>query len=194
MPGLRHGGPEAELTVETGTMAVAITEDLVSRATAGDVGAIRDLLSLAQTDIRRYARRSCRNHSDAEEAVQETLIVLYRKVGTLRQVGAISGWLFQIVNRYCIRLTMRIVGVPFAQEAEAIDRRFARMPTHELRLDVARAIESLPAHYREVVVLRDMEELTIDEIAEKLASTRGTVKARLHRARGLLREYLNEER
>lgn len=173
-------------------MAVAITEDLVLRATAGDIGAITDLLRLAQTDIRRYARRSCRNPSDAEEAVQETLIVLYRKIGQLRQVGAMSGWLFRIVNRYCIRLTMRLAGVPFAQEAEAIERRFARMPTEELRLDIARAMESLPDHYREIVMLRDMEELTIDELAARSSTTRESVKARLHRARGLLREYLNE--
>lgn len=173
-------------------MIAAINQDLVSRATAGDMAAITDLLRLAQTDIRRYARRSCRNQSDAEEAAQEALIVLYRKVGTLRQVGAISGWLFRIVNRYCIRLTMRMAGVPIAQEAEAIERRFARMPTEELRLDIARAIESLPEHYREIVVLRDMEERTIDEIAVRLKTTRETVKARLHRARGLLREYLNE--
>ena len=169
-----------------------ITKDLVSRATAGDTDAIADLLRLAQTDIRRYARRSCRNPSDAEEAAQEALIVLYRKIGALRQAGAISGWLFRIVNRYCVRLAMRLAGVAFAQEAEAIERRFARMPTEELRLDVAKAIESLPAHYREVVVLRDMEERTIDELAAQLSTTRETVKARLHRARGLLREYLND--
>ena len=71
-------------------MSKALTSDLVARATAGDAGAIVALLSVAQTDIRRYARRSCRNTSDAEDAVQETLIVLYRKVGSLRQVGAIS--------------------------------------------------------------------------------------------------------
>ena len=169
-----------------------ITKDLVSRATAGDTDAIADLLRLAQTDIRRYARRSCRNPSDAEEAAQEALIVLYRKIGALRQAGAISGWLFRIVNRYCVRLAMRLTGVAFAQEAEAIERRFARMPTEELRLDVAKAIESLPAHYREVVVLRDMEERTIDELAAQLSTTRETIKARLHRARGLLREYLND--
>jgi RNA polymerase sigma factor (sigma-70 family) len=116
----------------------------------------------------------------------------YRKVGTLRQVGALSGWLFRIVNRYCIRLTMRIMGVPFAQEAEAIERRFARMPTEDLRIDIARAIESLPLHYRKVVILRDLQELTIDEIAEQISTTRETVKARLHRARAMVREYLNE--
>ena len=180
--------------VGRGAIVAPITADLVSRAMAGDTRATANLLRLAQTDIRRYARHSCRNPSDAEEAVQETLIVLYRKVGALRQVGALSSWLFRIVNRYCIRLAMRMAGVSFAQEAEAIERLFARMPTEELRLDIARAIESLPAHYREVVMLRDMEELTIDELAARLSTTRETVKARLHRARGLLREYLNEMR
>jgi len=170
-----------------------LTSDLVARAVAGDAGAIEALLSVAQADIRRYARRTCRNVSDAEEAVQETLIVLYRKVGSLREIGAISGWLFRIVNRYCLRLGMRVIGVPFAVEAEAIERRFAQVPRPELRIDIARAIQSLPQHYREIVVLRDLDELTIDEIAGRLQTTRETVKARLHRARALLREYLIEE-
>ena len=120
-------------------MAEALSPDLVARAAAGDAGAIEALLSVAQTDIRRYARRSCRNTSDAEEAVQETLIVLYRKIGTLRQVGALSGWLFRIVNRYCLRLALRMAGVPSAIEAEAVEKRFAEVPRPELRLDVVAA-------------------------------------------------------
>jgi RNA polymerase sigma factor (sigma-70 family) len=171
-------------------MADALTPEQVARASAGETAAIEALLRIAQPDIRRYARRTCRSTIDAEEAVQETLIVLYRKIGTLRQIGALSGWLFQIVNRYCLRLALRMAGVPSAIEAEAVEKRFAALPRPELRLDVARAIESLPEHYRAVVVLRDLEELTIDEIAERLSATRETVKARLHRARGLLREYL----
>jgi RNA polymerase sigma factor (sigma-70 family) len=170
-----------------------VTSELVSRATAGDPGAIEQLLRLAQLDVRRYARRNCRTSSDAEEAVQETLIVLYRKIGALRQVGAISGWLFRIVDRYCVRLTLRAMRVPQAIEAEALDRRFAAMPAAELRIDVARAIESLPPHYREIVVLRDLREMTIDEIAARTGATREAVKARLHRARGLLRDYLTED-
>jgi RNA polymerase sigma factor (sigma-70 family) len=170
----------------------AVTADLVARASAGDSGAIETLLRLVQGDIRRYARRSCRTTSDAEEAAQETLIVLYRRIGTLRQVGAISGWLFRIVNRYCLRLAMRLAGVRSAVEAEDIEKHFARVPTPELRIDVARAIQSLPEHYRQVVILRDFEELTIDEIAARAGTTRETVKARLHRGRALLREYLLE--
>ena len=60
----------------------------------------------------------------------------------------------------------------------------------DLRLDVATAFEALPLHYRDVALMRDVKEMTIDEIAEALGATRQTVKARLHRARALMREYL----
>ena len=70
------------------------------------------------------------------------------------------------------------------------DFRFAARPETELRMDLAGAINSLPDHYRQIVVLRDIEELTIDEIAAAVDASREAVKARLHRARLLLREYL----
>lgn len=171
-------------------MATGLSAELVSKASAGDPAAIAELLKAAKSDIRRYARKSCRRTSDIEDAVQETLIVLYRNVGALRQVGAISGWLFTIVNRYCIRMTLRLVGLPQAWRAEARDNRIDAIRKPELRLDLARGIESLPDHYREVFLLRDLEELTVDEIADRLGTTRETVKARLHRARTMLREYL----
>jgi RNA polymerase sigma factor (sigma-70 family) len=116
-----------------------------------------------------------------------------RELAMIYQVGAISGWLFRIVDRYCVRLTMRALRVPRAVEAEALERRFSSVPAVELRIDIARAIESLPPHYREIVVLRDLEELTIDEIAAGTRATRESVKARLHRARSLLRDYLTDE-
>jgi RNA polymerase sigma-70 factor (ECF subfamily) len=174
-------------------MAEALQPELVARAVAGEAGAIDSLLRVAQVDIRRYARRSCRSASDAEEAAQEALIILYRRIGTLREIGAISAWLLRIVNRFCLRLALRLAGVRSAIEAEAAERHFAAIAKPELRLDIARAIQSLPEHYRAVVVLRDLEELTIDEIALRLDTTRETVKARLHRARALMREYLLDE-
>jgi len=86
----------------------------------------------------------------------------------------------------------RAAGLPADTQAEELDNdlRLSNRPTLELRLDVAAAIGSLPPHYREVVLLRDVEEMTVDEIGAALALTREAVKARLHRARALLREYL----
>lgn len=66
----------------------------------------------------------------------------------------------------------------------------ASRSTAALRLDVANALESLPEHYREIVVLRDFEELTLQEIAAQLGLSVAATKSRLHRARELTREYL----
>ena len=64
------------------------------------------------------------------------------------------------------------------------------MPQDDLRLDLSRAIQSLPEHYRAVIVMRDLEELSIDEIAGLTGLSRESVKARIHRARIIIREYL----
>ena len=64
------------------------------------------------------------------------------------------------------------------------------MPMEDLRIDLVRALESLPPSYREVILLRDMQEMTIEEIARHLNLTREATKSRLHRARTLVREYL----
>jgi RNA polymerase sigma factor (sigma-70 family) len=63
--------------------------------------------------------------------------------------------------------------------------------TKGLARDLARALQALPAHYRAVLLLRDLEGLSIDEICARLGLTREAAKARLHRARGLAREYLD---
>ena len=172
-------------------MTNRLSPDLIAAASDGNPRAITALLASTQSDIRRYARRTCRTSSDVEDAVQETLIILYRRVSALRQTAALSGWLFTIVRRHCLRLAGAMIGAPIDHEAIALDQRLARVPLHDLRIDLAHAIESLPPNYREVVLLRDVEELTINEIAAHLDTTREAIKARLHRGRVLLREYLS---
>jgi RNA polymerase sigma factor (sigma-70 family) len=73
---------------------------------------------------------------------------------------------------------------------EVAERQLASRSDDALRLDLTHALESLPAHYLEVVLLRDFEELTIAEIAGRLGEPTGAIKSRLHRARTLVREYL----
>ena len=163
--------------------------ELIASAQGGDAAALASLLAAAQPDIRRYARVTC-SAADIDDAVQDALCVLHRHVGSLRAVGAFWGWMFQVVKRECIRLARRAIGKATPIETIEDDARFSTRPEHELRLDLANAIEALPEHYRRVLVLRDIEELTVDEIAARLATTRETVKARLHRARALVREYL----
>jgi RNA polymerase sigma factor (sigma-70 family) len=157
-------------------------------ARIGDPAAIADLIAIAQPDIRRYARRACRTSADAEDAAQEALWLLFRRVGTIRSLQAFSAWLFMVVRRECLRLARR-AGIVRSEEP-VVELAFVDRSDADLRLDLAAAIEALPPTYREVVLLRDISEMTIDEIAEALAMTRQATKARLHRARLLLREYL----
>ena len=166
---------------------------LIEAARAGDEQALLALLEAAQPDIRRYAARSCRSADDVDDAVQETLWLLYRRVGTVRALTSISGWLVTVVRRECARLARRLFGVePTDAEILENDLRLSVRSLVELRIDIAQAIRSLPEHYRQVVLLRDIEEMSIDEIAGTLGLTRESTKARLHRARNLIREYLKD--
>jgi RNA polymerase sigma-70 factor (ECF subfamily) len=169
---------------------VAGPKELIAAAQGGDANAIARLLAQAQPDIRRYAQYSCRSASDVEEAVQEVLILVYRKVATLRAVGAFSGWLVTMVRRTCWRLARAALGQASLPDGALEGEWMASATDAELRLDLERAIQSLPAHYRDIIVMRDIVELTINEIADRLALSREAVKARLHRARALIREYL----
>ena len=165
-------------------------QDLIALAQGGSPEALSSLLVRAQPDIRRYARVSCRA-ADVDDAVQDALCLVHRHIGSLRVLSAFSSWLFQVVKRECIRLERRARGSFAPVETIEDDLRFANRPDHELRLDLEAAIASLPDQYRQVVVLRDLEERTIAEIAEALETTREAIKARLHRARALMREYLD---
>ena len=169
--------------------AAVISPNLFEAARLGDLQAIARLLETAQPDIRRYARATCRSSADAEDAAQETLWILFRHVGTIRSLLAFSGWLFSVVRRECLRLARKAGLAPSIDETQAEAALLSR-PEADLRLDVAAAFEALPLHYRDVALMRDVKEMTIDEIAEALCATRQTVKARLHRARALMREYL----
>jgi RNA polymerase sigma factor (sigma-70 family) len=164
---------------------------LIEAARGGDADALVSLIAAAQPDIRRYAARTCRA-ADIDDAVQETLLLLYRRVGTLRAVTSFSAWLFAVARRACLRLLRRSTGMAGMPVGDA-EARLVHLPSEDIRIDLSRAIQSLPEHYREVILLRDIEELSIEEIGAVLGLTRESVKARIHRARLMIREYLVKE-
>ncbi|MGJ4952515.1 RNA polymerase sigma factor [Bradyrhizobium sp. HKCCYLS20291] len=169
--------------------AMAITDETFKAARLGDRDAVVRLLQRAQPDIRRYARASCRSSADSEDAAQQALWLLSRHVGSIRALAALSSWLYRVVRRECTRLARR-VGLISDADDDALAARLSQRPEAELRLDLAAAFESLPPHYRDVVLMRDLREMAIDDIAHELHLSRQATKARLHRARQLLREYL----
>jgi RNA polymerase sigma factor (sigma-70 family) len=162
----------------------------VEAARDGDPRALARVLGAQRRTVVRYAERHCVVH-DVEDAVQETLLIASRQIRQLRTIEAFNGWLFRIVKRECDRMKRWWRSHVFDYAPERELEQPVCQPMDALRHDLVRAIESLPAHYREVLLLRDVEELTIDEIAQALALSREAAKARLHRARLLVREYLN---
>lgn len=163
-------------------------ESLILAAQTGDPAAISRLLTVCQADARRYAYRHCQV-SDIDDAVQETLLVVSRKVQGLKAAAAFSSWLFTVIRRECRKLE-RMMFRHDPLDEEMAEQLIARRSEDALRLDLAKALESLPAHYLEVVLLRDFEELTIAEISERLGEPTGAIKSRVHRARELVREYI----
>jgi RNA polymerase sigma factor (sigma-70 family) len=161
---------------------------LILRAQLGDSNALNHLLLVTASDARRYARRQCQT-SDIDDAVQEALLIVARKITALKAAAAFSGWLFTIVKRECDRLA-RSMFAHESLEEQRIEKYLAAKTDLELRVELAAAFESLPAHYRRVILMRDFEELTISEISAALEESPSTVKSRLHRARAMVREYL----
>ncbi|KVN53141.1 RNA polymerase sigma factor [Burkholderia anthina] len=162
--------------------------EAVAAARTGDARALDRLLRLYQPDIRRYAQRHCMI-SDVDDAVQEVLLIVSRKVASVRVLAAFSGWLFAVVRRECRRLGRNAFNFdPF--DEERVERWLERNSNETLRLELIAALESLPADYRDVILMRDFEELTISEIAARLKMSVPATKSRLHRARVMAREYL----
>jgi len=169
----------------------AITQhDDLDAARGGDLSAMSRLLGAERSRVVRYAERHCAVH-DVEDAVQETLLIASRRLSRLRALEAFNGWLFRIVKRECDRMKRAWRRHVFDYAPERPLEQPVSIPVDELRHDLLAALESLPAHYREIVLLRDHEEMMIDEIAAQLQLSRPATKARLHRARLLIREYLN---
>lgn len=167
-------------------------QDFLLAARAGDHRALEQVLIRSRQDLRRYAEYHCAVN-DVEDAVQESMLLVSRKIGGLRALEAYASWLFRIVKRECNRLkrgTRYVLMEP--SDLEEIDGPHAPAP-NGLVHDVAAALAALPQHYREIILMRDLEGLTTAEIAETLSLHPEAAKARLHRARSLARQYLSPE-
>jgi RNA polymerase sigma factor (sigma-70 family) len=165
------------------------TEEVVSAAQQGDSRAIATLVCGSHAHVQRFARTLCSTPEDAEDAAQEALIVLYRKIGTLRATAALGSWLFQIVRNECIRRSRLALHRPIStarSEPSAEDATLARLEIER----IVDCISGLPPEQRAVLVLRDIQGLSGAATAEALGLSRSAMKSRLHRGREALRARL----
>lgn len=169
-------------------MELVLANGDLEAARRGDRLALERVLGQSRQNLRRYAEFHC-IVNDVEDAVQESLLLVSRKLGSLRELECFTSWVFRIVKRECNRLKRGRKLLTGQDIPECLLPVVYPEPI-EWRQDVAAALESLPQHYRDVILLRDLEGLTIEEIAGQLRLSREAVKSRLHRARVVAREFL----
>jgi RNA polymerase sigma-70 factor (ECF subfamily) len=188
---------------------------LVQKAQAGDFRAFQDLVNRYEGKVYRLAMRMLRNQQDAEDALQETFLQVYRGLKNFEGRSSFSTWLFRLATNVCL-MKIRHRGtepsqllpleeyLPQHEEGQhPLIQDWPDLPDEillnkESREKMMEALEKLPPEYRAVFVLRDLEGLSNAQTAEAMGISVPAVKSRLHRARlalrGLLSAYFEKKK
>lgn len=192
------------------TVAAVADEELAARAAAGDASAFETLVGRHEARVYRLAYRLTGSDADARDVLQDAFLAAYRGLASFRGAARFSTWLYRIttnaalmhrrarrrrptesLEEYLPRFDARGQHAPEVAELEAASRVDDLLDEKRLAAEARAALERLPDLYREVFVLRDLEELDTSEVASLLSIDAATVRQRVHRARLMLRGYLS---
>ena len=181
--------------------------EIILRVRAGDTDAFEALVLEHQNKVYSLALRMVGNEEDARDMAQEAFIRAFNSLASFRGESKFSVWLYRLTSNICIdflrgRAKRRTASLNWEDEdgeegeLEIPDERFspeARLERTELRESVRRGLDSLSPEYREILLLREINGLSYDEISRALSLEEGTVKSRIFRARKKLSEFLIRE-
>ena len=197
---LSHNNPSAPADLA----AIAVdTTALLHRLQAGDAAAFEQLVRENGGRMLATARRFFQNEHDAADAVQDAFISAFKAIKTFKGESQLGTWLHRIVVNCCLmrrrsndrRTTVAIESLlpQFDASGHHIhpvnsihNSPYEALASDETRQQVRQCIERLPAPYREVIVMRDIEDFDTETTAQMLAVSTAVVKTRLHRARQAL--------
>jgi RNA polymerase sigma-70 factor (ECF subfamily) len=163
--------------------------DDVRRVLGGDIDAFEGIVRRWQAPLLNLAHRLCRDRNLAEDLAQMAFVKAYRSLKQWRGDASFSSWLFAVAySVYRAELRRRRPVVAASQER--VEPSDADAESRERRVRVHRAVASLPQKYRDALVLYYFHGLSVEQTSRTLRVAPGTIKARLHRARQLLRETL----
>ncbi|MEM7415818.1 MAG: sigma-70 family RNA polymerase sigma factor [Gemmatimonadota bacterium] len=168
-------------------------EALVRRAQDGDVGAFESVYRRTSDRVYAICLRMCGDAEQATELVQDVFVRVWQKLPGFRGDAQFTTWLHRLTVNLVLQ-ERRSRGRRESREFGSADLerygRAARASMPGTRVDLERAIAGLPEKARRVLILRDIEGYKYDEIARMTGVRIGTVKAQIHRARGLIKEAL----
>jgi len=177
---------------------------LIEAARRGDQDAFAELVRLYEKRVFALTMRMCKNPEDAAEAAQETFLAAWQGLAFFRGEASFSTWLYRLASNSCVDLLRKegrhkaAAGPSLNDEEVNIDAADP-LPTpqeeaerKELREQIETGLAALSPEHRQVLILREMHQLSYDEIAETLDMDIGTVKSRISRGRKQLRKILLE--
>jgi RNA polymerase sigma-70 factor, ECF subfamily len=206
-PHLKNQRPDkGKLTQAKKVIASGMTEaEAIDRAKGGDAEAFEGLYGLHKRRVYSLCLRMTGNTAEAEDLTQEAFLQLYRKIATFRGESAFSTWLHRLAVNVVL-MHLRKKGLPEISLDEALEPQHEDGPKKDIgardnvlagsidRVNLGRAIESLPPGYRIIFVLHDVEGYEHNEIAEMMGCSIGNSKSQLHKARMKLRDLLKLSR
>ncbi len=172
--------------------------DLVDRASSGDVEAFARLVEERHDRMTRLAVGILGSPSDADDALQDWLVGVWRNLPTLRETRRFDAWSDRILVNACRRILRsrgrdRLRIAPLPSEGPDLASAHGHEEVGAERDSLERAFETLTAEDRAAVILHHLEGRSLTDIADRLDVPVGTLKARLHRARFALRRALEED-
>lgn len=182
--------------------------DLIRRAVAKEEAAVRAIIQTHNRRLYRVARSIVRDDGEAEDVLQEAYLRAFSALSGFRGESSLATWLSRIVLNEALQRRRKHTDTPAPQvtlarqEAEVIPFPLSgsqpadperAMAQHELCQLLERAIDDLPEEFRVVLVIRVIEDMSVEETANLLGLRQETVKTRLHRARRLLKDALADQ-
>jgi RNA polymerase sigma-70 factor (ECF subfamily) len=174
----------------------------IDAARLGDASAFEELVKLYEKRVYALTLRMCKNPEDAAEAAQEAFLSAWQGLPFFRGDASFSTWLYRLASNACVDLLRkeqrhRAVSGPSLNDEDtymdiaddaATPQELAERS--ELREQIEEGLQSLRPEHREVLILRELHQLSYDEIAQTLDLDTGTVKSRISRGRKALRNFL----
>ncbi len=173
--------------------------ELIKRFIAGDEAAFNDIVKKYQKKIYWHARRMTGNHLDADEIVQEVLIVIYNNLKKFRFQSSLYTWIYKITSTRTLNFlnrskVKRLIGIEDsnAHELNSHEDIIGDFEQREKFARLERKLKTLPPKQREVFIMRNFDEMSYKEISEITGRSEGGLKANYFHAVNKLTELMKE--
>lgn len=185
-------------------------KELIKKCKEGYVEAFEELISSHQTRVYNIALKMLKNEEDAYDASQDALLKAFKYIKNFKEESSFSTWIYRITVNVCldmikknkekrnvisieqqISLKDNDVTIQFEDKSQNVMEDILK---NERKKVLHEAIDALPAHHREMIILRDIEGFSYEEIAQITKNNAGTVKSKINRARNALKKILTDNR